>query len=348
MAVGSDPSAATLYPLTFAPVFKDYPWGGRNLAYRLGRVLPDGIVAESWEIAAHPNGASLVRSGPLMGRSLAEVLAVWGLALVGRRNASSASMGRFPLLIKLLDANSWLSVQVHPDDSYGAAHAGEFGKTEMWVVLHAAPGSELIYGFAQKVNRESFAQAIAGGNPEPWLHRLRVQTGDVVFVPAGAIHALGPGIIVAEIQQNSDTTYRIYDWGRPRPLHIAQALDVLDFGLVTPGPLLPTRLSDAPVTELIGECPYFRTERIRLAAGEVWRGACTGETFEIWGVIEGAVTVQATHVVGTEAVCTLCAVDWVLLPAALGGFEVTAQSVATLLRVLTPPASGEQGGPDHA
>ena len=116
-----------------------------------------------------------------------------------------------------------------PADDYALEHEGEYGKTEMWVVLRAEPGAELIYGFRPGVDREIFAQAIADGTTAEWLHRLPVKEGDVVFVPAGTIHALGPGVMVAEIQQNSDTTYRIYDWGRPRPLHIEQALDVLDF-----------------------------------------------------------------------------------------------------------------------
>src|SRR5690606_25462817 len=118
--------------------------------------------------------------------------------------------------------------------AYAIAHEGESGKTEMWVVVHAEPDAELIYGFAPGVTRKAFAEAIDAGEIERWLHRVRVQAGDVIFVPTGAIHALGPGILVAEIQQNSDTTYRIYDWGRPRPLHIQQALDVIDFNLVEP------------------------------------------------------------------------------------------------------------------
>jgi mannose-6-phosphate isomerase len=149
--------------------------------------------------------------------------------LVGENNAAALALGKFPLLIKLLDANRWLSVQVHPKDDYALRHEGEFGKTEMWVVLHAEPGAELIYGFRRGVTRDAYAAVLGTERSADDLHRVAVQAGDVIFVPAGAIHALGPGIIVAEIQQNSDTTYRIYDWGRPRPLHLEQALDVLDF-----------------------------------------------------------------------------------------------------------------------
>ncbi|MCC6168127.1 MAG: class I mannose-6-phosphate isomerase [Caldilineaceae bacterium] len=323
-----------LYPLTFAPVFKEYPWGGRALGTRLGRAIPEGIVAESWEIAAHVNGATQVDAGPLAGWTLLEVLDEWGEALVGRRSAAELAQGRFPLLIKLLDANRWLSVQVHPNDAYALAHAGDLGKTEMWVILAAEPGAEVIYGFRAGVDRAIFARAVEAGESERWLHRMPVQAGDVVFVPAGAIHALGPGLIVAEIQQNSDTTYRIYDWGRPRPLHIAQALEVLDFGLVEPGPVQPQPVAGAAVaTEVIGECAYFRTERLYLAQGERYAGACDGATFEIWGVMAGAAEL---HWRGERL--RRDAVSWVLLPAALGEFAVEAVQDSTLLRVIRPEA----------
>ncbi len=323
-----------VYPLTFDPVFKDYPWGGRALETRLGRTLPDGIVAESWEIAAHPNGSSRVNAGPLAGRTLPEVLEEWGTDLVGKRSAAALAQGRFPLLVKLLDANRWLSVQVHPNDAYALAHEGDLGKTEMWVVLAAEPGAELIYGFQAGVDRASFARAVEAGESERWLHRLPVRAGDVIFVPAGAIHALGPGILVAEIQENSDTTYRIYDWGRPRPLHIAQALDVLDFQLVEPGVVTPQPVAGAPVrTEVIGECAYFRTERLHLAAGDQYTGVCDGATFEIWGVMQGSVALA-----WEGDPLRLDAVSWVLLPAALGEFSVRAPADSVLLRVIRPEA----------
>jgi mannose-6-phosphate isomerase len=321
-----------LYPLTFDPVFKDYPWGGRNLETLLGRKIPDGIVAESWEIAAHPNGSSPVANGPLKGATLQEVMDKWGIDLVGSRNAQDLEEGRFPLLIKLLDANRWLSVQVHPDDAYARVHEGESGKTEMWVIVHAEPDAELIYGFTPGVTRERFAQAIEAGETERYLHRLRVKTGDVVFVPTGSIHALGPGILVAEIQQNSDTTYRIYDWGRPRPLHIEKALDVLDFDFVETQAFEPVKVPDAPVpTEVIGESRYFRTERLRMSPGQSWTGKADGTTLEIWGVLEGEATV---HWDGEPL--ALKAIEWVLIPASLGDFRITSAADSVLLRVITP------------
>lgn len=334
-----------VYPLTFRPAFKDYPWGGRNLAEVLGRDIPDGIVAESWDIAAHENGSSIVRDGPESGLSLPQVLEKWGRALVGARNQVSLDLGKFPLLVKILDANSWLSVQVHPADDYALEHEGEYGKTEMWVVLRAEPDAELIYGFRTGVTKEAFQTAIEEANTADWLYRLRVEEGDVVFVPAGTVHALGPGVMVAEIQQNSDTTYRIYDWGRPRPLHIDRALDVLDFSIVEPDAVIPVSIAggeaanDGVERELIGECPYFRTERLRLRAGQRFEGMCDGSTFEIWGVLTGSMSVT-----GDFASVPLEAVDWVLLPAALGRFSVEATEEdddTVLLRVYTPePTEG--------
>jgi mannose-6-phosphate isomerase len=202
----------------------------------------------------------------------------------------------------------------------------------MWVVVHAEPGAELIFGFAPGVTRERFAQAIEAGDTERYLHRVNVKIGDVIFVPTGSIHALGPGILVAEIQQNSDTTYRIYDWGRPRPLHIEKSLDVLDFDLVEPEPLQPTALPDAPVpTEVIGESRYFRTERLRLSPGQSWSGRTDGTTLEIWGVLSGEATL---HWAGDPI--ALKGISWVLIPAGLGDFRITAASDNVLLRVITP------------
>ncbi|MCB9136897.1 MAG: class I mannose-6-phosphate isomerase [Caldilineaceae bacterium] len=321
-----------IYPLTFTPIFQDYVWGGRNLADKLGRTIPDGIIAESWEIAAHPDGSSTVAQGPLAGKTLPEVQALLGADLTGTRNQAALKTGRFPLLIKLLDANRWLSVQVHPDDEYGLTHEDDLGKTEMWIVLHAEPGAELIYGFKAGVSKAAFAEAIANGRVDEWLHHLPVQAGDVVFVPAGSIHALGPGTIVAEIQQNSNTTYRIDDWGRPRPIHVEQALDVLNFDLVEPEALTPTPLPAQGLRrEEIGRCAYFQTERLFMPAGSTFGGRCDGSTFEIWGVLAGSATLS-----WAGKPLQLNAIEWTLLPAALGEYAVTANQDATLVRVLTP------------
>ena len=327
-----------LYPLTFDPAIKDYPWGGRNLETVLGRKLPDGIVAESWDISGHPNGPSVVNNGPLRGKTLPEVQEMLGEALVGTRSTQALDLHRFPLLIKLLDANRWLSIQVHPNDEYGLAHEGEFGKTEMWVVLHAEPDAEIIYGFEPGVTKAHYAAEIGTEASADGLYRLRVQPGDVVFVPSGTIHALGPGIIVAEIQQNSDTTYRVYDWGRPRPLHLSQALDVLNFDLVEPQATTPKVLVDEDTfkAEQLVSCKYFETERLSMSPGDTFYGLCDGDTFEIWGVMKGKAAISDN---GTTV--TLSAVNWALLPAELGEFQVEAEVESTLLRVFVPEPPDE-------
>lgn len=325
-----------LYPMIFTPVLKDYIWGGRNLETKLGRALPaGGVIAESWEIAGHQDGVSLVENGPYAGWPLTELHRALGLELIGSANAWAQERGKFPLLVKLLDAHSPLSVQVHPDDAYALAHEGdELGKTEMWVVLHAAPGAELIAGVKAGTTPALFRRAIEEQRLEGYLHRLPVQTGDHLCVPAGTLHAIMGGLLIAEIQQNSNTTYRVYDWGRvdaagqARPLHLDQALAVIDFTVVEPQICPPALLTSLPGQrrELLCSNRYFTTERITLEAGATFRGACTGASLEIWGVLTGQVTVNQLTLEGAR---------FCLLPAALGPFTVTAASPATLLRVYT-------------
>ena len=351
--VQSTNSAPEIYPLSFDPVYKDYIWGGRNLETRLGRKIPPGIVAESWEVAAHPHGHTKVASGPLAGYTLAALHEHLGERLLGQ----AARSPDFPLLVKVLDATRWLSVQVHPDDSYAREHAGEQGKTELWIILHAEPGAELIYGLKAGVDRQQLSQAAADGAIEPLLHRVPVRAGDAVYLPAGTVHALGPGTIIAEIQQNSDTTYRLYDWGRTgsdgaaRPLHIRQALDVIDWRMIEPEiarpPVLPS--PDGWKRELLSDlrtiggpsppalrapagaptaCPYFRVERLAGRPGSNWSDICAGDTFQIWAALSGSVSLR-----WAGAPVALGAISWLLLPAALGAFELQAETDCVLLRI---------------
>lgn len=321
-----------LYPLLFEPVLKDYIWGGRNLE-KLGRRLPpDGVIAESWEIAAHKDGTTRVANGRFQGKLLTDLLTELGLDLIGRRSAWALERGKFPLLIKLLDANRPLSVQVHPQDEYALAHEGnELGKTEMWVVLYAEPEAEIILGVSQLVDVNKFRVAINNNQLKPYLHKIPVKIGDHICVPAGSLHAIMGGLLIAEIQQNSNTTYRVYDWGRvgtdgqPRPLHIDKALDVINFEQISPSLCAPKPIAskNGVTRSLLCQTDYFVTERVELAAGATFQGNCSGETFEIWGVTDGTVIVNDLE---------LSAVRFVLLPAAMGEFSVTAVSPATLLR----------------
>ena len=233
MEKSTAPGGKALYPLVFEPLYKSYIWGGKNLD-KFGKSLPDANVAESWEISAHPQGLGIVANGPYEGKSLIDLVEELGQDLLGSLSTQKYGMV-FPLLIKLIDANDWLSVQVHPGDEYARIHENDFGKTEMWYVLEAEPGAKIIYGLADTYNKESYARLIAEGRIGESLAYSEVKTGDVVYLPAGKVHAAGKGILIAEVQQNSNATYRLYDYdrknpdGTTRPLHIEKALDVIHF-----------------------------------------------------------------------------------------------------------------------
>jgi mannose-6-phosphate isomerase len=329
-----------VYPLTFDPVFRDYIWGGRNLERLFRRRLPTGIVAESWEISGHPSSPTRVNDGPLAGLTLPEVQDRLGEALVGTRSTWATRRKKFPLLVKLLDAHRRLSVQVHPPDDYALAHEnGELGKTEMWYVLHAEPGAQLIYGLSQETTPEAFRAALGQGTLPDLLHHLPVQAGDAVFVPPGTVHAVLEGLVIAEIQQNSDVTYRVYDWdrvgadGKPRPLHIDKALDVIRFDMVCPQvykPLVVANQGGLWRAE-ISRCAYFVVEEVKLASGSAYVGQCDGQTFEIWGCVAGKAQVQ-----WSASPLHLEAVQYTLLPAALGEWSIRASQPATLLRAYAP------------
>jgi mannose-6-phosphate isomerase len=335
-----------LYPLTFEPVLRDYMWGGRRLERLYGRALPPGITAESWEVSAHPSSPTAVSHGPLRGLTLPEVVDRLGADLLGTNGQATARGRGFPLLVKLLDANLRLSVQVHPDDAYALAHEGGLGKTEMWYVLYAAPGAGIIYGLQEGVTRESFARAVSEGALGSVLRQIGVRAGDAICVPAGTVHALLSGLVVAEIQENSDTTYRVYDWdrpgpdGRPRPLHIARALEVVDFGSAREAPVTPELVEerDGVRVERLVACDQFAVERVRLEEGAAYAGVCDGSTFALWGAVEGGVRLEpgdgSTWPGGAVALCT---VGWALLPAALGTYILRTTERCTLLRVVVPP-----------
>lgn len=215
-----------MYPLKFEAIYFEKIWGGRALK-SMKDALPEGNIGESWELACHKNGMSVVANGPLAGKGLDVIMDLYGERLLG----TAVDGLTFPLLIKLIHAKEALSVQVHPDDDYASIHEGELGKTEAWYVIQADPGAKLIVGTKPGLSRSTFKTAIENGELEKHLNELPVQAGDVVFVKSGLLHAIGAGIVLAEVQQNSDTTYRVYDYNRGRDLHVAQALDVVNFDL---------------------------------------------------------------------------------------------------------------------
>src|SRR6266699_4055441 len=224
-------------PLTFEPIFMKRIWGGRWLETRFGKRLPAGMrVGESWEIVDRPEAQSIVRDGPLRGKTLHQLWTQHRPEIFGNISDSP----RFPLLLKLLDAQEKLSLQVHPPEKIAAKLGGE-PKTEFWYVAAAAPGAELFVGLQKAMTRDQFEKSLRAGSAADLVHTIPVQTGDSIFLPAGRFHAVGAGNVLVEIQQNSDTTYRVFDWnrveqstGKPRQLDVDQALECIDFTDVAP------------------------------------------------------------------------------------------------------------------
>lgn len=257
------------YPLRFQPIIKSTVWGARRLGRLLGKSLPEkGPVGESWEVADHPHGTSVVANGPLAGKSFHDLIQADAFGIAGPDGVTEK--GRFVLLFKFLDADGYTSVQVHPDDEYAREHTDEgSGKTEAWYIIYAEPGARLVRGTQPGIDRESFRRAVRDGHVETTLDFFHVEQGDVIFIPAGVVHALGRGITLAEIQQNSDTTYRVFDWnrkgldGKPRELHTEQALDVIRFQDIGPGKH-PRNLVHPrdPFQENLVTCDYFAMDRL--------------------------------------------------------------------------------------
>jgi mannose-6-phosphate isomerase len=272
---------ASLYPLRFEPLVRRYIWGGRRLGTELRKPIGEGSdYAESWELVDRDADQSRVVAGALAGTTLGQLMGERRADLLGSaarpRNDNAAD--RFPLLVKFLDAQKHLSVQVHPDDAQ-AARLGltDFGKTEAWVVLSAEPGSKIFAGLKRGFDRAAFERELTRGTCELCLHHFEPRAGDCVFLPAGTVHALGAGLLVAEIQQSSDTTYRLFDWnrlgpdGRPRELHVEQALEVINFRRGPVDPIHPA-LTDRPGVSRLVACEQFILDRWefveRMSAGE--------------------------------------------------------------------------------
>lgn len=284
---------STLYPLRLQPVYKDYPWGGDRIGRRYGRALAPGIYAESWEVADRPEGMSVVLNGSLAGRSLHDLVVSLGGELLGRRSRAAA----FPLLIKLIDARDVLSVQVHPDNGSAALGSGE-PKTEMWYVLEAAPGACVYCGLQPGVTREAFADALRSGAVDSCLVRIPVRAHDAIYVPGGRVHAIGAGCLMLECQQNSNTTFRLHDWGRvgadgrPRELHVEAALRVIRWTDQESPRVRPRVVETAGLNEIweILGTPYFRMERFHLQ--EDWTLRRNPDSFRVLFVERGRVDLR--------------------------------------------------------
>ena len=269
------------------PVFQLRPWGGRAMAQRLGKKLPDGPIGESWEISAHPNGVSRVSGGPLDGIPLDELVRRAGAELLGAR-VHKKYRGSFPLLVKLIDIHSLASVQVHPNDEQAQRLEGyPWGKTEAWYIIDRAPEARFFSGLIPEATPKGLRSALASGDALSQLISPEVKVGDCLLIPPGTVHAVGEGVFLLEIQQSSDITYRVYDWdrrddkGNPRSLHLEKALQVIDFG-ARPKIYRAERRPDALCRILA--CDLFVIDEIRVSRGMELPGrpSCTTGT-----VIEG-------------------------------------------------------------
>lgn len=306
-----------LYPLLLEPTLHVKVWGGRRLQTVMNKALPtDEPYGEAWEL----HDTAKVVNGNLAGKTLADLLTEYGTALIGEKNDPSEG---FPLLAKLLDAEDWLSVQVHPNDEQARELEGDpRGKTEAWIILGAEPESQLVIGVQPNTSREAVGEAIRENRLEDLLVYQNVKAGDVLFIAAGTIHAIGPGIVLYEIQQSSDVTYRLYDWGRmgldgkPRPLHIEKSLKV---STVESLPKLVSTPDDARATVNLIRGEYFTTDLHRLNDPSEKIGLDTlGQYFHILTCIEGEV-----QVIYGDMVVVMQKGRTVLIPASLGHCQLS-------------------------
>lgn len=337
-----------LYPLTFRPRLVEKIWGGRRLE-SLGKPLPpDAQVGESWELYDFPPGvivgetgwvSSVVANGPLAGRTLHELLEQFGHDLHGDAPLLGPH-GQFPILLKFLDARETLSVQVHPSEVYAEAHPEAHVKTEAWYVVEAEPGSILYRGVKAGVTREAFREALAAGGKavEPMLRAVSAKAGQAFFLPSGTLHALGAGLLVAEVQTPSDTTFRVYDFdrvdpktGSPRTLHVGPALECIDFGPPQPAPPRSHVAGYFTTVTRLVSCPRFTVEKVRFSEGI--EEAVPYDQPVAWMMLEGTAEVR---VEGLAEPVRLTRGQTALLPAKMAAPVLRTLSDCAWLEVTFP------------
>ena len=316
---------------TLTPAVKSTLWGGRKLIDEFG-FRPDAPgadnAAEGWMLSGHKDGPSYINNGMFKGMTLNEAIRITGRQVLGTHCEGIAG---FPILIKFIDACDKLSLQVHPGDEYAREYKNDNGKTEAWYVLEAKPGAQLIYGISREITREQFGEDIQKGCVLDDVNAVKVKAGDVVFIPSGMIHAIGEGIFLAEVQQSSNTTFRIYDYGRldkdgfPRELHIKEATDVVD--LTVPSvdftPKGETRRLDGAEKTLLTDCRFFAMTR--LAVNGAFDDEATEESFVSLLVLEGSGTLT-----DGSRVFPLKKGTSVFIPAGLGGYRIEGDGLTIL------------------
>lgn len=326
-------SKIKLYPLKFTPILKPTIWGGNKLATELQKPsLENELIGESWEISGVKDNISVVADGELKGRSLAELIRSYKADLLG--NKVYAEFGEeFPLLIKFIDANQDLSIQVHPDDKLAKQRHDSFGKTEMWYVLDADKNATLISGFNRATNKEEYLEYFNSGRLLELLNREEVKKDDVYFLPAGRVHTIGEGLLIAEIQQTSDITYRIYDFdrtdkdGNHRQLHTEEALDAIDYNFYHD---YRASFSKEGEESQLASCKYFVVNRLQLK-GDTDRSYHSIDSFKILMFLNGAGTIKydgcsVSYVIG----------DTYLIPANIDEISLIPESESKILEVYLP------------
>lgn len=310
-----------MYPLLFRENLHEIVWGGSRLKALKGLPADGRNIGESWEISAVRGSESVVQNGELAGSTLGELVQRYGAELMGKHIAEAHGT-EFPLLVKFIDAAGDLSIQVHPGDELARARHGKLGKTEMWYVMDARPGATLLAGFKKQIRPEEYAAKVADGSIVDVLARHKVHPGDVFFIPAGRVHAICRGILLCEIQQSSDVTYRLYDYnrlgldGKPRQLHTEEARDAIDYKVYD-----DYRTHYQPVAEgavRIVDCPFF-VVNVVATSSSLHRNLLAEDSFVTLSCLSGACTIQAGGIsvsLGTGNSC--------LIPASVADFEVTA------------------------
>lgn len=341
--------AQSLYPLKFTPRLVEKMWGGRKLETVFHKPLPPGKpIGESWELYDFPPGvcdnstdwvSSPIANGPLAGKTLHWAMGQFGADLLGSAKPTGEH-GQFPLLIKFLDAKEDLSVQVHPDEKYARANRGAHLKTEAWYVIDNEPGARLLKGLAPGVKADALRKAISAGTVERQIRACPVKPGDCHFLPSGTVHALGGGILVAEVQTPSDTTFRVFDFnrvdpstGKTRTLHVEQAMQCIDFDSEPPEqPRSHVAGPHTTVTRLVS-CPYFTIEKVRFSEGVA--EPLPYDQPVVWIVLEGRGNLKAD---GAAEPTPFAPGDTLLLPAAMKNPVLRTQSDCVWLEVTLPAA----------
>ncbi len=317
-----------MYPMKLNPICKDYIWGGTRLKEDFEKKTELDKVAESWELSCHKDGPGVIANGRFEGMTLPDYLEQHGRSVLG---SNAARFENFPILIKLIDARDNLSVQVHPNNDYALRVEGEYGKTEMWYIVDCEPGASLLYGFDHPIDKIEFAKRIQDNTLLEVTNRVPVKKGDVFFIEAGTLHAIGAGILIAEIQQNSNTTYRIYDYGRvgndgkPRELHLEKALDVTSLCPPSrnPGPMGTPRSEQGAEKTLLATCDYFTTDAVTIE--EEANFTCDETSFQALLFLSGSATIRWTED-GVAETLSVKKGDTVFIPAGVGAYTVTGKT----------------------